>query len=162
MAPQHHTAPQGTLAPNSIPRGAGPDRTPSLLREPRPRLLPGTRVWSYLPRGAARSSASPAGREPRLSQQPKLLPLPAGQPGGDVADSDLFFLTRLRPEEDQRPDHGRRSTGSGPGEGPAGKPNGVLGGEEAHCNTRVVSSNSQIKQTASAAIFTSRSATGNR
>lgn len=27
MAPQHHTALQGTLAPNSIPNGAGPDQT---------------------------------------------------------------------------------------------------------------------------------------
>lgn len=40
-----------------------------------------------------------------------------------------------------------------------------LVGKEAnspHSNTRVVSGNSQIKQTASPAIFTSRSATGNR
>lgn len=60
---------------------------------------------SYLPCGASCSSGLPgSGREPRLAQQPKLLPLLAGPSEGEVPDPDLFFLTRLPPEEDQRPE----------------------------------------------------------
>lgn len=135
--------------------------------------LRGTRApASYLPLSAGpRLLFRPpwSGREHRLSQQPTLprKPLPRWLGCPEMRVPAQPPLPR-EPAHLRSTSHQNRRTlearGSSP-QRPGGETKWCSWWEEAnsaHCNTRVVSSNSQIKQTASAAIFTSRSAMGNR